>query len=558
MAITEIVMSREDADKINAQNIRQLFMKFLPTLQYREKLWEQYERKEETDEALSGETYSVFAPIARYATNIAAGYFIGKPCKYYSRITETAKATELPSGGRRVSFGASKEKVAQKDRAVIEEYLKVYRAVLRRNHEDDENMELARNALIHRVAYERVYTVLDPDTGMTEIRFKAVDPKKCILIKDSSIERKPVAFLCCEQFVDPFDNAGALRYELVTATKHRFFEFKGVLDSTGQIPHGTDNNGNVKPFAEYDADEATLNLEKLIGIPIIEYRMPEDKGFFEDCVPLMRARDALLNNLRNTFKYNDEAILLMIGYMKPSSDADMEKLREDVDRFKMMFLGEDNKVQWLLKDVPIESIVGYYNILSQDIFAMLGIKNPVKQSEVYQNITTVRYQNYGMENTIIGMERTFERSLLEGRAQMITKILNFINKTEWDWELLDVAFERNLPTSRVEEAQFIAQMKAANVLSDEDILDQVSFVEDTDAAIIRKDKQDRKNAEKQAQMAVKAATERTSKPKTDSFGTKMGNTQQGANPNAVRDDVTNDRRLDDADERVRESRQQDN
>ena len=551
MAMTDIVMSREDAAKISAENIRQLWYRFSDTIRYREMLWAQYEKEDETKAALmSTSDYSVFAPIARYATNIAAGYFIGKPCKYYSRITQTVKTTELPSGGKRVSV---EDKVGEipLDRKEVEEYMRVYRAVLRRNHEDDENMELARNALIHRVAYERVYTVLDPESGATEIRFKAIDPKKCVLIKDSSIERKPVAFLGCEQFVDPFTSQSAFRYELITNEKHVFYEFRGELSQAGGVPHGTNNDGNFLPFHAYEADEATQNLEKLVGIPIIEYRMPEDKGFYEDCIALMNARDALLNNMRNTFKYNDEAILMMIGYMKPQTDQEMSALRDELEKFKMLFLGEDNKVQWLLKDVPIESIVGYYNILSQDIFAMLGIKNPVKQSEVYQNITTVRYQNYGMENTIIGMERTFERSLLEGRAQLITKILNFINKKDWDWELLDVAFERNLPTSRTEEAQFIAQMKAANVVADEDILDQVSFIEDTDAALIRKRKQDEEEAHMMARTAVKVASARD----TGSLGTKMGNTR--ANPNAtLQEDVTNDRRLDDADERVRESRQE--
>lgn len=534
MALEEIVMSREDAARIDASNVRQLYDQFSGILQYRQMLWEQYDKQAEVTDALySADNYTVIAPIARYATNIAAGYFIGKPCKYYSRITQSVKNLELPNGKRVSITDKPSADADEKERENVEAYMKALRAILRRNHEDDENMALARDALIHRVAYERVYTIKNGNA--VDIRIKNIDPKKCVLIKDTSIERNPVAFLCREEFADPFTNRTVYRYEVITESSHRFYEFGGT-SITGQIPHGVENNGDL-PEREYDADDATINLEKLIGIPIIEYRMPEDKGFFEDCIPLMNARDALLQNLRNTFKYNDEAILLMIGYLKPESEEKIQELRNQLDTWKMMFLGEDNKIEWLLKDVPIDSIVGYYNILSQDIFAMLGIKNPVKQSEVYQNITTVRYQNYGMENTIIGMERTFERSLLEGRAQMITKILNFINKTDWDWELLDVAFERNLPTSRTEEAQFIAQMKAADVLADEDILDQVSFIEDTDAAVLRKRAQDRMEAEESARMAM-AAAKRT------------------ANPYAVdkNEDVNNDRRMDKNDGRLPQSR----
>lgn len=534
MPLQEIIMSREDAAKIDASNVRQLFDQFADVLNYREMLWNQYDKQNEITTALmSPDDYTVLAPIARYATNIAAGYFIGKPCKYYSRITQSAKALELPNGKRVTITDKDNDEMDDKTRADVEAYMRSLRAILRRNHEDDENMALARDALIHRVAFERVYTIKTADGGV-DIRIKNIDPKKCVLIKDTSIERRPVAFLCREEFADPFTSRSVFRYEVITDASHRFYEFDGTAIS-GQIPHGVESEAG-KPLREYDADVNTLNLERLVGIPIVEYRMPENKGFFEDCIPLMNARDALLQNMRNTFKYNDEAIMLMIGYMKPESDEKMEELHKQIETWKMMFLGEDNKIEWLLKDVPIDSIVGYYNILSQDIFAMLGIKNPVKQSEVYQNITTVRYQNYGMENTIIGMERTFERSLLEGRAQMITKILNFLGKTDWDWELLDVAFERNLPTSRTEEAQFIAQMKNADVLADADILDQVSFVEDTDAAVERKRAQDEREAREAAEAALAAS--------------------RRVNPYTVdkNDDVNNDRRLDKADGRIQQSR----
>ena len=230
--------------------------------------------------------------------------------------------------------------------------------------------------------------------------------------------------------------------------------------------------------------------------------MPGNKGFFEDCIPLLNARDFLLNNVRNTFRYNDDAILLMIGFMKPSTEEEAEKFKKSLADFKTLWMGDDTDVKWLIKDVPIDSIRGYFDMLTNDIFGMLGIKNPVRSSEVYQNITTVRYQNYGMDNTVLGLERSFERGLLEGRARMITALLNFVTGTDWDWEKLDVAFDRNLPSSRVEEAQFIAQMKGADIMADEDILDQVQFVENSHEAVLRKRAQDKYEAEQMAEESL--------------------------------------------------------
>ena len=529
MAYNEIYMSAEDVERIDGSNIKQVFQKFTPILNLRQQLYTYYEREQQTlNNIASPATALVFSPIARYATNIAAGYFIGKPCKYYSRVTTTVRTVEMLNGQKRAVFEKNvlKEGDTSEEEKSIQAYLDVYNAVLRQNHSDEEDISLARDTLIHRVAFERVYIVRDKQ-NRPSIRFKSIDPKKAVLIKDNTVERNPVAFLCHEQLTDPVTNVLCDQYEVITAKRHMFYRF--FSDNIVNIPLTADSNVSVIPgeqkYVEFPASDEEVNLLKLVGIPIIEYPMPEGKGFYEDVIPLLNARDALLNNLRNTFKYNDDAILLMIGYMKPETEDEAQKIKASLEDLKTLWLGEDNDVRWLLKDVPIDSVRGYYEILTNDIFGMLGIKNPVRQSEVYQNITTVRYQNYGMDNTVLGLERSFERALLQGRAQMITAILNFFHKTDWDWEKLDVAFDRNLPSSRTEEAQFIAQMKGADIMSDKDILDQVQFVDDSAAAVARKIEQDEREAKLLSQATLTASRNSAAKKTDDRLMT--GETEDG-------------------------------
>lgn len=529
MAFNEIYMSAADVERIDGSNIKQVFQKFAPLLNLRQQLYTYYEREQQTIDNINNPASAlIFSPIARYATNIAAGYFIGKPCKYYSRVTTTVRTVEMLNGQKRNVFERNvlKDGETEEEEKSVQAYLDVYNAVLRQNHSDEEDIALARDTLIHRVAFERVYIVRDKQ-NRPSIRFKSIDPKKAVLIKDNTVERNPVAFLCHEQLTDPVTNVLCDQYEVITAKRHMFYRF--FSDNIVNMPLAADSNVSVIPgeqkYTEFPASDEEINLLKLVGIPIIEYPMPEGKGFYEDVIPLLNARDALLNNLRNTFKYNDDAILLMIGYMKPETQEEAEKIKASLEDLKTLWLGEDNDVKWLLKDVPIDSVRGYYEILTNDIFGMLGIKNPVRQSEVYQNITTVRYQNYGMDNTVLGLERSFERALLQGRAQMITEILNFFHKTEWDWEKLDVAFDRNLPSSRSEEAQFIAQMKGADIMSDKDILDQVQFVDDSAAAVARKIEQDEREAKLLARNTLTESRNSAAKNTEDRLMT--GETEDG-------------------------------
>lgn len=528
MAFNEIYMSPEDVERIDGSNIKQVFSKFEPLLKLRQDLYAYYEREDQTISNIANPTTAlVFSPIARYATNIAAGYFIGKPCKYYSRVTTTVRTVEMLNGQKRNVFERKvTEGEDKRDETAIRAYIDVYNAVLRQNHSDEEDISLARDTLIHRTAFERVYIVKDGN-GAPSIRFKRIDPKKAVLIKDNTIERNKVAFICREQFTDPVTNTLCEQYELITNKRHVFYRFysDNILGLPTPVDAGVAASVDMPKYFETPASEEELNLLRLVGIPIIEYPMPEGKGFYEDVIPLLNARDALLNNLRNTFKYNDDAILLMIGFMKPETEQDAERIKSSIDTLKTLWLGEDNDVRWLLKDVPIDSVRGYYEILTNDIFGMLGIKNPVRQSEVYQNITTVRYQNYGMDNTVLGLERSFERALLQGRAQMITAALNFFFETKWDWEKLDVAFDRNLPSSRSEEAQFIAQMKGADIMSDKDILDQVQFVDDSNAAVARKREQDEYEAKMMANTALTES--RNSAVRKDEDRLMTGDTEDG-------------------------------
>lgn len=494
--ISEIYMTAEEAELISGSNVKALYAKFAPLFALRKRLYDQYDREDTVVASIDNPlTANIFSPIVRYATDIATGYFIGNPCRYYSRVTTTVKTLEKFGSKRNVFTEKLTEEGTEEDNKEITAYLAGYQAVLRKNHEDEINIQITRDALIHRTAYERIYVIKDAD-GHNDIRFKPVDPKKAVLIRDNTVERNPVAFLCLEQFQEPLTGQYIEQYELITAKRHVFYRFRSAF---GSVTNVDTQIASGNPPEEILASEEQQNLIRLVGIPIVEYTMPGNKGFYEDCIPLLNARDALLNNVRNTFKYNDDAILLMMGFMKPASAEEESKLRDNLERTKTMWMGEDTDIRWLFKDVPIESIRGYFEILTNDIFGMLGIKNPVRQSEVYQNITTVRYQNYGMDNTVMGLERTFEKGLLEGRARIITAIMNFTNGTDWDWEKLDVAFDRNLPSSRVEEAQFIAQIKGADILSDEDILDQVQFIENSKDAVRRKRLQDQYEAERLAE-----------------------------------------------------------
>ena len=163
--ISEIYMTNAEAEQINGTTIKSLFARFAPLLELRQNLFKYYDREDATIASMDNPVVaSIFSPIARYATDIAAGYFIGNPCRYYSRVTTTVRTIEKFGSKKSVFEKKLAEEADEAETEKIQAYLNGYQAVLRKNHEDEENIELARHTLIYRTAYERIYVVKDMST----------------------------------------------------------------------------------------------------------------------------------------------------------------------------------------------------------------------------------------------------------------------------------------------------------------------------------------------------------------------------------------------------------
>lgn len=466
--MSEIIMTPQALNRVNETNIRAFWRNVAPILQKREALFNEYTKKDCVADALLSHNndYKVYTPIPQYAVDIATGYFIGKPCKYYSRTDTTVEKVDT-AVGKKAIFKTT-------DKPINENYVNAYIAIMRENHEDEVNINTTQNAMICGTAYERIYTVRDGD-NKTRIRFKPLNPRSCVLIKDATLEANPIGFISHECITDWETGQRTDTFEFITQNRWDKFVFED---------NSLSNRVNML------ADAPNAALLKLVGIPVVEYSMPYHMSLFENVLSQIKSRDYLYNNLKNTFKYNDEAIMVLTGFLRPSSKEEERERKASLEEFKTLYLDDTGKVEWLIKKVDIGAIQNFFEDLTNDIYASLGLKNPVRTGEAYQNLSAVRLHNYGLDNKILIFERGYERSLLEGRAKKITALLNALTGEKYNWETLDVNFERNTPSSLIEEAQFASQMAASGVISDADIVDRLTFIENTDAAIRRKQAQD--------------------------------------------------------------------
>lgn len=400
-----------------------------------EKLFKYYDAKNEAimmkhneDESLP--CNKVAHPYASYITDTLTGYFMGDGVSY-SSVNDEAGVDEL-------------------------------RMILEYSDEQDENVELAKQASIFGLGVEMLY--IDED-GMTRIKY--VDPREVILIYEDTLEELLI---------------GAIRYYKVYdyLQEHYFYKIEVYTD---------------KEIRLYHADEllSSLVLDNTIAnhfnqCPFVVYQNNSDeRGDFEKVISLIDAYDKMESDSLDDFDYFVDAYLALTGLNADASDiAEMKKNR-------VLLLDQDSDAKWLTKDGDSSGADANKTRIDKDIHKFS--QTPDMSDEAFAGNASgvaIKYKTMPMENLVAVKERKFKKGL-QRRIELIFDILA-IKGSAHDWRAIDITFTRNLPTNETEIANMVSTLD--NIVSNKTLLAQLPFVENVD------DELDRLKTQKEENMAA--------------------------------------------------------
>lgn len=186
--------------------------------------------------------------MAKYITDTAVGYFVGKPVVYSS-----------PD----------------------EEFLKKLQEVFDYNDEQDHNTELAKMDSIYGSGFEMLY--LDEDA---KIRMTRIEPSNLIMIYETGYS-SPIAAIRIIHSKDK-NGHGILKAEFWNYEDVWYFE--AINGGALELKEITEHYWGDIPFVEYINNEERL-------------------GDFEGILSLVDAYNRVQSNTANLFQYNDEAIM---------------------------------------------------------------------------------------------------------------------------------------------------------------------------------------------------------------------------------------------------------
>ncbi len=458
----KVQIKKEQLDKLNKSQIESIFNNHELEFTKKRYLKERYERKDafiklitETDD----KEIDVSVALESILIDTAAGYGLNNPVTYYDKSDDNFEIEKR----KNVMTNLEVEYVTKKNESKKNKYLEELLKVLSRNNTSRNDVVLLKNVLLYGSSDEAIFTNENSEIEIIEIE------DDCIAFYDHTIKPKMIGFARRYDYTDGITQETYTKYELY------------LEDTAWQF----DERESERQTLEYGNDVVT-------GIPFIRY----DIGipYIQNLISQIRSYELVTNNTKNTLAYNDEAILMIQGYMFDNSgteeteDQKRETVNNVVKMFKesgAMFLdGEDGdaKAEYLIKDINDTATENHKKNLKDDLYNIAGTFNSANDNQVYQNTLSLIFKMYGLETKMGGYIMEIKKGFME-RIRIITKILNYPTGEDFDYTNIDMSFSRDLPTNVNEEINFANQMK--DILPLETIYEHLSFIENPKKEIKR-------------------------------------------------------------------------
>lgn len=318
------------------------------------------------------------------------------------------------------------------------------------NDAADNDSELAKDASIFGKAYEMLY--IDADGA---VRFKKIDAREIILINDDTVESE---ILYAIRHFTVADIETDLVSSLVEVyTKDSILTYKG------------DEN-----FGDLTLIEEQTHYFGIV--PFVMYKNNDDCiGDFELVISLIDAYDKLNSDNLNDFEYFVDAYLGLYGVDLDSED--VVSMKEN----RVLLLPTDAKAEWLTKNVSDTQVENLKSRYSEDIHKFS--KCPALTDENFASNASgvaMKYKVMGMENVAATKERKFKKGL-QRRIEAIANILSLKGEAVIDWRGIEITFKRSLPSDSAEIADTVNKLRG--LISDGTLLDQIPFIEDSQAEL---------------------------------------------------------------------------
>ena len=475
------------------RSITDIYFKVQKELDVRKELYEKFRRKLTDEELASLDDEDIKVPLERYISIMSAGYFGGKAPTYKVK-----------------AFNEDKDKIIKElfshdtnDEQEIKEIEELIKHIVDYNNDGSHFLHMVLDYLVKRACYEIYYK--DEITG--EITITRSDALETVAIWDYSLPKKLIGIYRIirtymangeyQQIIE-LTTADGKRYYYDTPKKRKMFGTPAYEQNYKDEPLFKENIEEKQP-KKWDDDIPATAIENCDGMAI-----------FEPVISLIKAYERCIQNSRNVFKYNDEAILAVKGYTPENPMIIQNEKGEDIinparqkeDEYvltsRVRYLDGsreiDSNLWWVEKNVNDTALQNHKKTL-MDIICLCSF---------CPNMTDLGFtsadNNSALEKKFFSLQQyiaTFEGDFLEGLKRRWRIILEKFNKEKsktYDFRDIEIKLNRNLPSDTV--TMITNAMKIRGLVSDDTVINLLGLDLDSTSELAKMDLQNEENIQK--------------------------------------------------------------
>ena len=452
-----IFRSWEEVDKID------LFAQVDKVLDKRADLWERYSRglsfENYQDKSITKENLQIL--FEKFIVDIAAGYSAGEISYDVDVSSDVEKKIGL--------------KIFNKDE-VTSEYADELKYILNTlaitNDDSAEEIKLFKQAFLYGSIYERVL-----EDKNNKFRYHNLDALNTVAIWDNAMEPQLVAVVS--------------KFEYKHRNNSVTYYYRVYLKDRIDV-YSVETRQKTK-----DPEEAKIKIEDTKPhewgeVPVVCYE--SDFSILDRCADLILSYEALLNNVRNTYQYNDtDCKMKIVGYRpknpitipdpKDPTKQIINPAREIEDNYvlsgKTFYVQEGGDADWLTKPIQANDVTTMLKYYVDSIFQMCGIPNTADLAfnSGDLNASAIDRKFYVM-NIATSDIRDGVTHLLYDRFGLLIRRINLKYNTNYEMDNVTIHIATNLPSMTDET---IDQMMRLNgILSEETILTKLGYDYETE------------------------------------------------------------------------------
>jgi len=480
---------------IQLSNIKKLEEKDIPKLVdtvkkelvKKEKLYERYRRKKNDSDIIGGRK-NLNISFEKYIIDNASGYLGGKEPTYEVQVTTDDKKRGLLK--KILQKVIPSEDYADEMKTIIDH-------IVDYNDDGTENYTLVKDLLTTASCYEILYENKD-----NEIVYTRKDPLQTQAIWDYSVPRNLIGIVNLYEEQD-------INGKLTTVV--------ALTDNVGTRVY----KGSGSRYEEVKEEEPENHNWGDVPYDVVE--IPDGIGLFEPVIDLINAYEELVQGLKETFKYNNNAKLKVTGY-RPQDELliknDKGELVENPVRKKfdeqllkapVFYTPDDGDIDWIIKSIDDGSTQNTLKTYIDLIMMITGVPQTTDLGFTKADNASAIDRKFFTLEQVTTQAMQLLKMAYKRRWELIFNRYN-LKGQKFDFRDIKITLNKNLPANENEVIDMY--MKLRGLISDETIIERLPLDLDANSENIKVQEQEQDDLDKEVQKAS-AMSKFSNKPTND-------------------------------------------